>query len=238
MSDFAAMECTHGETTMDGFVAMPEGTGPHAAVLLFPGATGTGPTFEKRARELAALGYLAVGINVYGKGADLSSEQAAGAHFMALLQQPDEIRARVLAWVDALAAREDVDAARMAAIGYCFGGKCVFELARGGGDVKAVVGFHGLLETHAPAQKGEVKARVVAWCAGQDPYAPAEHIDGFRAEMAAAGVAHQVTVFSDAQHSFSDPDHDGLQPGIAYDAVADAVSWAGTVAFLGEVLAA
>ncbi|MEZ5891487.1 MAG: dienelactone hydrolase family protein [Xanthobacteraceae bacterium] len=223
MSDFAAMECTHGETTMDGFVAMPEGTGPHAAVLLFPGATGTGPTFEKRARELAALGYLAVGIDVYGKGADLSSPEAAGQHFMALLQQPDELRARVLAWVDALAARPDVDAARMAALGYCFGGKCVFELARGGGDVKAVVGFHGLLETHAPAQAGEVKARVVAWCAGQDPYAPVSISRAFAPDGGGLSDCASVTVLLRRALQLSDPDHDGLQPGIAYDAVADAV---------------
>ena len=232
MSDMATIECQNGNTVMEGFVARPKGKGPYPAVLLFPGATGSGPTFERRVKELATLGYLAVGINVYEKGSDLSSEQAAGEHFMALLSQPDELRARVLAWAETVGSLYDVDAHRMAALGYCFGGKCVLELARGGGAVLAVAAFHGLLETHAPASPGKIKARVVAWCAGKDPYAPLEHVDAFRSEMAASQTAHQITVFSDAQHSFSDPDHHGLQPGIAYDAVADAVSWAGTLALL------
>ncbi len=237
MSGFDSMECTHDGVVMDAFVAVPKGEGPHPAVAMFPGATGTGPTFEKRVREMADNGYLAVAWNVYGKGADLSSPEAAGALFMDLLAKPDVLRARVTACFDAMAARPDVDATRIAATGYCFGGKCVLELARGGADARAVVAYHGLLETHAPAQVGEVTAQVVAWCAGQDPYAPVEHLDGFMKEMADAGVSHQVTLFSDAQHSFTDPDHEGIQPGIAYDPVCDAVSWAGTLALFGEVLA-
>lgn len=230
--DFEIIECEHDGTMMEAFLARPDGDGPHPTVMMFPGATGTGPTFEATARGLARNGYLALGINVYGVDADLSTSEKAGEHFMALLDEPDLLRSRVLAWHASVAARADVDEARMAAIGYCFGGKCVLELARGGADVQAVVSYHGLLKTHAPAQTGGVKAEVVAYCAGQDPYAPMEDFDTFRAEMSEAGVTHQLTLFSDAQHSFTDPDHDGLLPGIAYDALAHRISWAGTLALL------
>lgn len=237
MSEFASVSCEHEGTLMPGFVAYPKDDGgPFPTVLLFPGATGTGPTFESRARELADLGYLAGGISVYGDDIDLTTPEAAGKAFMALLDTPEILRSRIVAWFEEVARWQDVDAQRMAAIGYCFGGKCVLELARSGADLQAVVSYHGLLTTHAPATGGSVKAEVIAYCAGRDPYAPLEHFDAFRKEMADAEVTHQVTLFSDAEHSFTDPDHDGIQPGISYDALADSVSWAGTLALLEHKL--
>jgi len=232
MSEFDRMECECDGVAMEAFVACPESNGPFAAVMMFPGATGTGPTFEKNARELASLGYLAIGIDVYEKGADLSTPDKAGQLFMGLLDRPDVLRARTVAWLDAIAARKDVDATRIAAIGYCFGGKCVLELARSGADLRAVVSYHGLLKTHAPAQPGQVKALVAAYCAGRDPYAPMEDFKAFKEEMAAAEVDHHITLFSNAEHSFTDPDHDGIMPGISYDALSHRVSWAGTLALL------
>lgn len=232
MAEFDRMECECGGAAMEAFVVRPEGAGPHPTVMMFPGATGTGPTFEKTARELASLGYLAIGINIYEKDADLDSPDKAGQLYMALLDRPEVLRARTVAWLSAVAAREDVDPARIAAIGYCFGGKCVLELARSGADLRAVVSYHGLLKTHAPAQPDQVKALVATYCAGRDPYAPMEDFEAFQKEMAAAEVDHHITLFSNAEHSFTDPDHDGIMPGISYDALSHQVSWAGTLALL------
>jgi dienelactone hydrolase len=236
MDTFSPIECTHGGMVMEGFLAVPEASGPRPAVIMFPGATGTGPTFEKNARELAGLGYLVIGADMYEKGADQSTPEAAGKHFMALLEAPQELRSRAAAWLATLAARPDVDAGRIAALGYCFGGKCVLEIARSGADLKAVVSFHGLLTTHEPARAATVIPEVVAWCGGQDPYAPLTHVEEFRQEMRVAGVSHQITMFSYAQHSFTDPDHDGLQEGIAYHPLAHRISWAGTLALLDQLL--
>jgi dienelactone hydrolase len=233
MSDFEPITCEHDGTRMKGFLASPAAAKEELpTVLMFPGATGTGPTFEQTARKLAELGYLAIGINVYDEGADLSTAEAAGKHFMEMLENPDTLRARLVEWFESIAARPDVDSQRMAAIGYCFGGKCVLELARTGADLQVVVSYHGLLTTHAPAQPDGVMAEVVAYCAGRDPYAPIEHFEAFRREMAEAGVKHQLTLFSDAEHSFTDPDHDGTLPGIAYDPQSHRISWAGTLALL------
>jgi dienelactone hydrolase len=236
MAEFTPIECTHEAAVMEGMIAAPAGPGPHPSVIMFPGATGTGQTFRSRALELAGLGYFVVCADMYERGAGLSTPEAASKHFMALLDAPQELRGRAVAWHDALAARLEVDAGRIAALGYCFGGKCVLELARSGADLKAVVSFHGLLTTHELAAAGIVKPEVVAWCAGQDPYAPLSHVEKLRQEMKAAGASHQITMFSYAQHSFTDPDHDGLQEGIAYHPLADRISWAGTLALLEQLL--
>ncbi len=188
------------------------------------------------AGDLAKLGYAALATDMFGCAPNADIE-TAGACFAELLGQPELLRARIVAWFDTFAALPEVDTDRIAAIGYCFGGLCVLELARSGADVRAVSSFHGLLTTHAPAAAGAIKGEVAAWCGGRDPYAPREQIEAFRAEMAAAGASCQITVFEQAQHSFTDPHADALgRPGIAYDALADRVSWAGTLALLEAVV--
>ncbi|MCX7863422.1 MAG: dienelactone hydrolase family protein [Novosphingobium sp.] len=236
MTSFTTIECSCDDVTMAGEIIRPEGTGPHPGVILFPGATGAGPTFRKRARELADLGYLVVCADMYEKDADKGTPEAAGRHFMALLDAPEVLRARALAWLGAIRAQSGIDAGRIAALGYCFGGKCVLEIARSGADLRAAVSFHGLLTTHAPARPGSIRCEVVAWCAGQDPYAPLTHVEDFRREMRLAEASHQITIFSNAQHSFTDPDHEGIQEGIAFHPLASRVAWAGTLALLDELL--
>jgi dienelactone hydrolase len=236
MAQFTPIESIHRGTVMAGTLAIPEGAGPHPAVAMFPGASGSGPTFRARASELADLGYLVVCADMYEKGADQSTPEAAGKLFTALLEEPRELRGRALAWLDSVKGLGKADAARVAALGYCFGGKCVLEIARSGAGLKAVVSYHGLLTTHEPAPPGAIQAEVVAWCAGQDPFAPLEDVEAFTREMRAAGASHQITQFSYAQHSFTDPDHDGVMDGIAYHPLAHHVSWAGTLALLDQLL--
>lgn len=233
MSEFETIGCEHDGVAMDGFVARPEGvSGKLPTVILFPGAGGTGPTFESNVRALAGMGYLAIAASVYDSGADLSTPESTGGHYMGMLERPALLRARVVEWFEHVSAMDEVDPARIAAIGYCFGGKCVLELARSGADLTAVVSFHGVLPTYAPAQKGAVRAEVVAFCAGRDPFAPMEDYQAFCKEMADAEATRQITLFSDAEHSFTDPDHEGVAPGIAYHPLYHRVSWASTLALL------
>lgn len=233
MTPFETTSCTHEGVTMDGFVARPAAAdGPLPTVILFPGASGRGPTFDSVARALADLGYLAIGVDVYGRGADLSTPESTAAVYMGMLERPDLLRARVVEWFEHVRSLPEVDESRIAAIGYCFGGKCVLELARSGAELATVVSYHGVLPTHAPAQKGGVNTEVVAFCAGRDPFAPLEDYAAFCKEMADAQVTHQVTLFSDAEHSFTDPDHNGVAPGIAYHPLYHRISWASTLALL------
>ena len=148
---------------------VPDGTGPFPAVLVMASAYGLDEQVRNTARQLVALGYAAVATDMYGGGAYYPDPSQAGAPFNAVMASPELTRARVVAWFDAVAALPQVDAAEVAAIGYCFGGRCVLELARSGADVKAVVSYHGLLTTDRPAVSGAIKGDVVAYCGGEIP---------------------------------------------------------------------
>lgn len=232
------MELAHNGQRLVGRVATPAGKGPFPAVMVMHSGIGISEFNFDIAEQLAELGFIAIATDMYGADVDLTREDGYGAAFQSLLDSPDTLRSRVTAWFDAIAARDDVDASRIAAIGYCFGGYCVLELARSGADCRAVVSYHGLLTTSAPAQPGTVKSHVAAYCGARDPYAPLEHVTALDEELTTAGVSHTITLFSDAEHGFTDPDAASLgRPGIAYNAIAAKTSWAGTLALLDEVLA-
>jgi dienelactone hydrolase len=242
MSALEKLVTTHAGTELWGEIATPAGTGPDStvlpAVLVFSSAYGLGDQARRSAQALADRGYVAVATDMYGKGAFFPNPSDAGADFTTLMSSPALMRARVVHWFDHVAALPQVDATRIAAIGYCFGGRCVLELARSGANVRAVSSFHGILTTAAPAELGAITGEVAVWAGGQDPYAPVETITALAAELSAANARHQITIFDYAAHSFTDPDagkHGA--PGIEYNALADRVSWAGTVALLDEVLA-
>ena len=232
MSEMQPIACEHEGVKLRGFAAIPAGQGPFPAVLVMHSALGLHHMVQEIAGKLAALGYLAVAADMYGQGADLSAREKAGEYYMALLHTPDILRARTALWFDTVAARADVDAARIAAIGYCFGGQCALELARSGRDVKAAVSYHGLLTSHAPAGPGDIKGHVAAWCGALDPFGPPEDTVAFRQEMVAAQADWQITEFGKVAHGFTDPQAEGGMPGIEYNAFADKTSWAATVALM------
>lgn len=233
---------THAGAALAGQLAAPApASGPRPLVLVFPSALGLGKHALAAAQKLAELGYFGLGVDMYGDGLYSgydSNGAETGPHFEAFLKSPQLLRDRVIAWLEHARTLPGVDPARIVAIGYCFGGHCVLELARTGADLAAVVSYHGILTTQSPAAPGTIKAEVAAYCGGKDPFAPAETIDGLRRELETAGARHQVTIFGDVEHSFTDPDAGKLgRPGISYDALADRVSWAGTVALLETVFA-
>lgn len=227
---------THDGVNLTGYFDTPAGEGPFPAVLVMHSALGLGDNERKAAERLRECGYATLLIDMFGDEFD-GDMAKAGQYFAALQATPATIRSRAIAWFEALAARPEIDAGRVASIGYCFGGTCVMELARSGANVKASVSLHGILSTHAPAKPGAVTGDVVAWCGEDDPYSPPEQVEAFRVEMHAAGARCQITTFGQVVHAFADPVASKMgREGIAFDARADAVSWAGTMALLGEVL--
>lgn len=230
----------HEGATLKGQLARPVGSAePLPIVLVFPSALGLGSHALTAVERLAAAGWLALGVDLYGDGLYSGyGEDAgeAGAQFQRYLETPGAVRGRALAWFDHAATLPGADPARIAAVGYCFGGYCVLELARAGADLKAAVSYHGLLTTALPAAPGAIIGTVAAYCGGNDPYAPPEAVEALRGELTAAGARHQITTFSGAEHAFTDPEAGKMgRPGIAYDQAADRVSWAGTLALLETV---
>jgi dienelactone hydrolase len=237
MQEFEPFGCDHAGFALEGLVAKPQGQGPFPTVMVMHSANGLRHQVQGSIGRLAKLGYLAIATDMYGPEIQGGDKEGTGIAYMRFHENPALLRERVVAWFDAVAGRPDVDASRIAAIGYCFGGWCVLELARSGADVKAVVSYHGILTTHAPARKGDVRCEVAAYCGALDPYAPMDTVDALRAELTDAGVRYNVSVFGAAAHSFTDPDAASMgMPGIEYNAIADKVSWAGTLALLEQAL--
>ena len=228
--------CHHKNAVLEGQLAVPNSAGPHPAILVMPNAHGLGDQVRDVARQLAQLGYIALATDMYGGGALHTDTKATGAAVAPLWTDPPLLRSRVVAWFETLSALPNVDRSRLAAIGYCFGGHCVLELARSGADLKAVVSFHGILKTALPARPGEVRAHIAVYGGAKDPYAPAEQVEAFRREMIAAGARWQIMTFGEASHAFTDSTStSGSIPGLAYDEMAHRVSWAGTLALLEQV---
>jgi dienelactone hydrolase len=234
MPPLNAMKIDHDGVELVGQLAVPEEPGPHPAVMVMATAFGLGAMMRERTRRLAELGYVAVATDMYGGGADGHTDpKSVGLLMQNLVSTPQLLRARANAWYEQLAARPEVDPNRIAAIGFCFGGQCVLELARSGADIKAAVSFHGLLSTSMPAQPGAIRGQVAIYTGAKDPYAPLEHLTALEGELSEAGTKFQITVFSEAYHGFTDPNAGALgRPGIAYDPIADRVSWAGTMGLL------
>jgi dienelactone hydrolase len=232
--DMERIELEHEGTLLRGYAAVPKGAEPFPAVLVMHSALGVGHAVnEPTARRLAERGYLAVCTDMYGARYGTSIEHTGPAYF-ASIADPVTQRARTVAWLERVAGRPDVDAERIAAVGFCYGGMTVLELARSGADIDAAVSYHGTLTTHARAEPGAVRAHVIAYCGAEDPYAPLEDVDDLRREMKDAGVRDfQITLFGGVAHGFTDPDSASLHlEGVQYDALANDLSWTGTLALL------
>jgi dienelactone hydrolase len=214
-------------------------TKPRAGVLVFPEAFGLGPHALARAERLAGMGYVALACDIHGKGALLTELSQAIGLLTPLYADTSRMRARGMAALAALTARTDVDASRIASIGFCFGGTMSLELARGGADLKSVVGFHsGLKTTSAKNAANSIKARVLVCIGADDPFIPPEERAGFEAEMRAAKADWQMHLYGGTVHSFTNTEADkrGNPGAMRYSAEADARSWAALEEMFEETL--
>ena len=233
-----SIEFEHEGTLLRGYATRPGGVGPFPAVLVMHSALGIAHKVnEPVARKLAELGYVAICTDMYGAHLEGASLEDSGRAFAENLADPEKQRARTVAWFDRVAMRPDIDDERIAAVGFCYGGTTVLELARSGANLRAAVSYHGILTTHARAEPGAIRGHVVAYCGAGDPYAPLEDVDNLRQELRDAGLRnYQITVFGAADHGFTDPDAAILQlDGVRYDALSNDLSWSGTIVLLQHV---
>ena len=143
-----------------------------------------------------------------------------------------------MAALNKLASLPQVDSSRLASIGFCMGGNFSLELAREGAPLRGVVSFHGGLHTERPAQKGQVKARILVCTGGNDQLVPLDQVNAFQAEMTAASVDWQVITYGGVKHNFTDPDAVRLDnPALEYHKLADERSWNAMAGFFKEIFA-
>lgn len=215
--------------------------GRRAGVLVFPEAFGLGDHAISRAQRLASLGYVALACDLHGQGTVIEALPEAIALLQPLYAEPARTRARARGGLAALAARTEVDAGRIAAIGFCFGGTMALELARDGADVKAVVGFHSGLATTAPKTDAKaIRARVLVCIGADDPLIPAAQRADFENEMRDGGLDWQMHLYGGTVHSFTNKEaaKRNMPDAIRYSPDADARSWASMQQLFAETLAA
>jgi dienelactone hydrolase len=234
-----AHEYQSGGKTSRGYLALPDASGPRPGILVVHEAPGLDDHVKRRAGMLAELGYVALAADLYGGGVVGKSPEEAFALMGPLREDPDLLRRRVRAGLDALAAVPGVDGGQLGAIGYCFGGYSVLELARTGAPVACVVSFHGLLETKRPAVAGAVKAKILACTGSADPIVPRDQVTAFEKEMIEAGTDWEVITYGGAKHAFTNTAADSLpMPGFGYSPLADRRSWTAMRNLFDEVFGA
>jgi dienelactone hydrolase len=206
-------------------------------VIVFPTVMGVSDLEIGFAERLAGLGYAAFVADLYGRDKQGLPREEARAEMDRLRGNRPRLQDRLRAVLDAARGLPEVDPARVAAIGYCFGGLCVLDLARIGADLKGVASFHGIFEPPGNLGATPIRAKVVAFHGWDDPYAPPASVAALAAELSAAGADWQIHAYGHTGHGFTNPQANAPERGLAYDAAADRRSWAALEDFLAECFA-
>ncbi len=194
---------------------------------------------RKRVRMLARLGYSAFALDMYGSGKLAKHPDNAKKFMSEVLANMDNARLRYKKALAVLKAQPVTDAGRIAAIGYCFGGGVVLDMARQGLPLKGVVSFHGSIGTKTPAVKGKVKASVLVLNGADDPFVTKEQISALKQEMKNAAVAFEFVNYKGAKHSFTNPQADAFgkkfNMPLQYNAEVDKKSWEKMQSFFQQI---
>jgi len=230
------VEYKQGDTTLEGVLVYDDAVkGKRPGVLIVHQWLGITEYEKTRATMLAKLGYVAFCADIYGKGVRPKDTKEAGVEATKYKTDRALLRARVNAGLAEFKKSELVDPKRIAAIGYCFGGTTVLELARSGAEIGGVVSFHGGLDSPTPADGKNIKCKVLACHGADDPFVPAKDLTAFESEMRDHKVDWQLISYGGAVHSFTQPmaGNDNSK-GAAYNESADRRSWEAMKQFLAE----
>ncbi|MDP2653598.1 MAG: dienelactone hydrolase family protein [Candidatus Omnitrophota bacterium] len=231
------VEYKQDETVLEGFLAYDDAVeGKRPAVVIVHDWMGPGDFSEAKARDLAQMGYLALAADIYGQGVRPKDAEEAGKQAGMYKSDRALLRERAKAAYELLKGHPLAEEGKLAAMGYCFGGTTVLEMARAGLDLAGVVSFHGGLQTPSPAEPGTVTAGILVLHGADDPHVPAEEVAAFQGEMTAAGADWQLMSYSGAVHAFTNPaaGNDNSK-GAAYNEKADRRSWEAMQLFFNEI---
>jgi dienelactone hydrolase len=224
---------------MKGYLAYnPKIKGKRPGVLVVHEWWGLSDYMKQRTRMLASLGYTAMAVDMYGNGKQVTHPEDAEKLSAELMNNFDTAKGRFLAGLNYLKKQKNIDTKNIAAVGYCFGGGTVLNMARQGVDLKGVVSFHGGLMPVKPAKPGNIKARILVLNGADDKFVAKEQIESFRQEMKNARADYHVISYPGAMHGFTNPDSDKISKkfniSLGYNAEADQKSWMEMTKFLNE----
>jgi dienelactone hydrolase len=230
------IDYTHGDLVLEGFLAWDDvADAPRPAVAISHACGGRSEFEEGRAIRLAQQGYVGFALDMYGKGVRGSNPEENAGLMAPFLEDRPLLQARISAAIDLLREQPEVDAGRVAAMGFCFGGLCVLDLARIGSDVRGVASFHGLFGAPGNTAGNRIGAKVLCLHGYDDPMVPPQSVLDLAAEMSDAGADWQLHAYGNTQHSFTNPNANDPAMGAVYDAAADRRSWVALLDFLGEI---
>jgi len=231
------IEYKEGKTVLEGYLVYDDAVqGKRPGVVVVHDWMGPSAFTQDRADELAKMGYIALAADIYGKGAHPKSPDDAKKVAGLYKGNRPLLRARAQAALDTLLAQPQTDASRVAAIGYCFGGTTVLELARSGAPLAGVVTFHGGLDTPTPQDAKNIKAKVLVLHGADDPYVTPDQVAAFEKEMTDAQVDWQLIKYSGAVHAFAVPTAGSdNSKGAAYNERAAHRAWQAMKDFFTEI---
>lgn len=230
-----AFEYSDGSTLLRGQLARDDTwTDPRPGVLIAHTWAGCGPFEQGKAADIAELGYVALAVDMYGGGIVGNSTEENAKLMSVVLEDRALLQRRIRAALDALKALPSVDSERTAAIGYCFGGLCVLDLARTGVSFQAAVSFHGLLNPPGNIEVTDVRPRVLVLHGWDDPMAKPDSVEALAEEFTRAGADWQVHAYGRTMHAFTNPEANNLEMGTVYNAQADRRSWNSMRQFLSD----
>lgn len=231
------IQFTQGDKPIQGILAWDDAIkARRPGVLVVHGGFGYTNRVREQAGRLAESGYVGFAFDMYEEGKVDTHGEHAGAMMRALNQNPALIEAKFNAALQELKRDPHVDPGKISAIGYCWGGGVVLDMARKGADLGAVVAFHGVLDTRTPAQKGSVKARVLVLSGDEDTFAKPDTVEALRREMQSAGANFKIVLYPGVKHAFTQPYAQQLKSdNLKYDPEIDRQSWAELLKLLSEV---
>jgi dienelactone hydrolase len=236
MLQTSKIEYIDGNVLLEGYCAFDDSkSGKKPAVLIAHDWSGRNDFACQKAEQLAELGYVGFALDMYGNGMVANTVEEKKVLHQPFMADRMMLRKRVVAAFETLQKLEIVNQARIGAMGYCFGGTCVLDLARSGAELKGVVSFHGGLAAPEGMPSKKIHAKILALHGHDDPMVPPAVVTGFEDEMTQAQVDWQLYIYGHAMHGFTNPTQHDAKSGILYNNLADKRSWVSMREFFAEV---
>jgi dienelactone hydrolase len=232
-----AIDYKDGDVQLRGYIVYEDSvSAARPGIMVIPEWWGLTDFTQRRAVQLAKMGYVAFAADMYGKGVVTNDPKEASKLATAFYKDRNLMRSRAAAGLTVLKQQPQVNASKIAVIGYCFGGTTALEVARGGADLVGVVSFHGGLDFENDADNKNIKAKLLICTGAEDPMVTADKVNKLQEALRKADVDFQINTYCKAKHAFTNSEADSHNiPGIAYNAQADQRSWQAMQDFFAEI---